>query len=145
MWWIFHNNSNNKNRRIFLSIFLILFSQLRIFHESGIKTEGGGGICLSFLDTGPLNLNTFERNKNGHNSKTKNRKYLKFDFFYRFSRFRIIHVNLSTFENYIRKKNILFKNILTFLKKKKMWKKNCSNIEASLNFFFFQNFGFFFF
>ena len=35
----FHN-SKNKNRIIFLIIFLILFSTLRIIHKSGIETEG---------------------------------------------------------------------------------------------------------
>ena len=29
------------------------------FYASGIKTEGG--VCLSFLGTGPLNMNTFEK------------------------------------------------------------------------------------
>ena len=31
------------------------------FYASGIKTEGG--VCLSFLGTGPLNMNTFEEKK----------------------------------------------------------------------------------
>ena len=40
-------------------------------------------------------------------------------FFCRFSRFHIIHVNLSTFENKIGKNKFLFKNIRTFLNRQK--------------------------
>ena len=40
----FHDNSKNKN------LFFIRFSTLRIFHESGIKTEGGGGVHVLSWD-----------------------------------------------------------------------------------------------
>ena len=63
LWWIFHDNLKNKNRRIFLSIFLILFSQLRIFHESGIKTEGGRGSARRSLGQGLQIWTLLKRNK----------------------------------------------------------------------------------
>ena len=42
--WIFHDYLKNKNQRIFF----IVFSTLRIFHESGIKTEVGGLLVVSW-------------------------------------------------------------------------------------------------
>ena len=47
----FHDNSRNRNR-ISWKLFFIRFSTLRIFHESGIKTKGGG-VCIYFVETEP--------------------------------------------------------------------------------------------
>ena len=43
----FHDNGKKENRKIVF----IRFSTLRIFHESGIKIEGGGHSSLNIFKT----------------------------------------------------------------------------------------------
>ena len=43
--WLEHKNDHKID-------FVIRFSTLRIVHENGSKTEGGGLVCISLLETG---------------------------------------------------------------------------------------------
>ena len=45
----FHDNGKKENRKIVF----IRFSTLRIFHESGIKIEGGKEVCISLVGPEP--------------------------------------------------------------------------------------------
>ena len=71
--WIFHDNSKNKIMRI-LKLFLSLYSaNCASFMIVGSKLRRSG-VCLSFLGTGPLNLNYFEEKKMFKNIRTFLRK-----------------------------------------------------------------------
>ena len=50
-WWIFHNISKIKNRRIFVLFFLFYSAHCASFMKVGSKLRGG--VCLSLIGTEP--------------------------------------------------------------------------------------------
>ena len=77
----FHNNSKNKNRRIFLLFipYYITYSPSSIKGWSKVR-GGGGGVCISLIETGPKLsvINYYHCNQFNHQYKLYKEHFLKY-------------------------------------------------------------------